>query len=113
MYAILACKCNMPDQAYPFFMKSALSDLQGKGKEWAGLIYIGGTHPASSGGAYMTAIEGFAGLHQANGVLRAKACLPTGWRSLSFHVIFRGELYRIEITGEQSKITRIVGSSDR
>ena len=27
MYAILACKCKMPDQAYPFFMKSAMSDI--------------------------------------------------------------------------------------
>jgi kojibiose phosphorylase/nigerose phosphorylase len=107
MYAILACKCNMPDQAYPFFMKSALSDIRGKGKEWAGLIYIGGTHPASSGGAYMTAIEGFAGLHQENGVLKAKACLPSVWRSLSFHVIFREELYRIEITGEQSDMINL------
>ena len=107
MYAILACKCNRPDQAYPFFMKSALSDLRGKGKEWAGLIYIGGTHPASSGGAYMTAIEGFAGLHEVNGELKAKACLPSGWRSLSFHIVFRKELYRVEITGEQSIITNM------
>ena len=107
MYAILACKCNMPDQAYPFFMKSALSDIRGKGKEWAGLIYIGGTHPASSGGAYMTAVEGFAGLHQENGMLKVKSCLPSGWRSLCFHVIFREELYRIEITKEHSNITNM------
>ncbi|MDF2905886.1 MAG: Kojibiose phosphorylase [Herbinix sp.] len=107
MYAILACKCNMPDKAYPFFMKSALSDLRGKGKEWAGLIYIGGTHPASSGGAYMTAIEGFAGLHQEDGILKAKACLPSGWRSMCFQVIFREELYQIEITGEDSKIVNL------
>ena len=107
MYAILACKCNKPDLAYPFFMKSARSDIQGKGKEWAGLIYIGGTHPASSGGAYMTAVEGFAGLHQDNGELKAKACLPFGWRSMSFHVYFREELYRIEITGDNSNIIKI------
>ncbi len=107
MYAILACKCHMPDKAYPFFMKSALSDISGKGKEWAGLIYIGGTHPAASGGAYMTAIEGFAGLHVENGVLKAKACLPSGWNSLSFQVVYREELHRVEIIGEQSRITNL------
>jgi hypothetical protein len=32
------------------------------------------------GGAYMTAIEGFAGLHHENGVLKMKACLPSGDR---------------------------------
>jgi nigerose phosphorylase len=107
MYAILACRCHMPDKAYPFFMKSALSDLSGKGKEWAGLVYIGGTHPASSGGAYMTAIEGFAGLRQENGELKVSPCLPTGWSSLSFPVIFREELYRIEIIGEHSEIINL------
>jgi nigerose phosphorylase len=104
MYAILACKCHMPDKAYPFFMKSALSDLDGKGKEWAGLVYIGGTHPASSGGAYMTAIEGFAGIHMQQGELRAKSCLPTGWKRMSFHVICHGQLYRVEVTQENCRI---------
>ncbi len=39
-------------------MNSASADLKDGGKEWAGLVYIGGTHPAAAGGAYMTAIEG-------------------------------------------------------
>lgn len=44
MYAMLACRIDQPDKAYPFFMKSAMADLKGGGKEWAGLVYIGGTH---------------------------------------------------------------------
>ncbi len=104
MYAILACKCHMPDRAYPFFMKSALSDISGKGKEWAGLIYIGGTHPASSGGAYMTAVEGFAGLHTEEGMLKATSCLPSHWTRMEFHAICQGRLYRIEVTQKDSQI---------
>ncbi len=49
MYSMLACKINEPDWAYPFFMKSAKADLMDGGKEWAGLVYIGGTHPGGSG----------------------------------------------------------------
>lgn len=105
MYAILACKCHMPDQAYPFFMKSALSDISQKGKEWAGLIYIGGTHPASSGGAYMTAIEGFAGIHVDNqGRLKAEPCLPSNWRRMTFPILFREKLYQVDITPSEVKI---------
>lgn len=107
MYAILACKCKMPDQAYPFFMKSALSDITQKGKEWAGLIYIGGTHPASSGGAYMTAIEGFAGIYQEDNELKANPCLPSAWNSMRFKLIYRGELYQVDITKEQAMIERL------
>ncbi|MBO7377555.1 MAG: glycoside hydrolase family 65 protein, partial [Clostridia bacterium] len=44
MYAELACYFGQPDRAYRFFINSALADLRGGGKEWAGLIYIGGTH---------------------------------------------------------------------
>jgi len=107
MYAMLACKCHMPDIAYPFFMKSALSDISQKGKEWAGLIYIGGTHPASSGGAYMTAIEGFAGIHQENGILKASPGLPSGWNRLLCKVVYRGDLYQVEITKEHAEVRNI------
>ncbi|MDE6055778.1 MAG: glycoside hydrolase family 65 protein, partial [Lachnospiraceae bacterium] len=62
MYSILACVCGHQEEAYPFFRKSAEADKKGGGKEWAGDIYIGGTHPAAAGGAYMTAIFGFGGV---------------------------------------------------
>lgn len=45
MYSLLACYTNNPEIAYPMFMKSAKTDLTKGGKEWLGLIYIGGTHP--------------------------------------------------------------------
>lgn len=107
MYAMLACKCDLAEKAYPFFLKSAMSDIEGKGKEWAGLIYIGGTHPASSGGAYMTAIEGFAGIRQEEGVLKASPRLPESWNSLSFKIIYRGKRYQIRVTKEKAEINSV------
>ncbi|MDL2300706.1 glycoside hydrolase family 65 protein, partial [Clostridiaceae bacterium OttesenSCG-928-D20] len=62
MYALSACRFGEADLAYPFFMKSACAEIQGGGKQWAGLIYIGGTHPAASGGAWKALVQGFAGL---------------------------------------------------
>lgn len=107
MYAMLACKCNMPEKAYPLFLKSASADLSGHGKQWAGLIYIGGTHPASSGGAYMTAIEGFAGIHQKDGVLIASPKLPSNWKSLKCKVIYHGDLYQIEVKKDHTDIKNL------
>ncbi len=107
MYAMLACRCNMPEKAYPFFMKSAQSDLTQKGKEWAGLIYIGGTHPAASGGAYMTAIEGFGGIRFHDGSVEAYPELPSGWRKLQFHLVYRGERYQITITQAGEDVQKI------
>ena len=107
MYAMLACKCGMPDKAYPLFLKSATADLRGGGKEWAGLIYIGGTHPASAGGAYMTAIEGFAGLTIKQGRLSLAPNLPTHWNSLSFRVYHQGKLYQAKVTKDRGELIRL------
>jgi len=107
MYSMLACKCQMPEKAYPFFLKSAKADLKEGGKQWAGLIYIGGTHPAASGGAYMTAIEGFAGISVNKGELTAKAALPKGWKLLQFKMYYKNELYEIQIREDEASIKKI------
>lgn len=107
MYAMLACRCEMPDKAYPFFLKSANADLADGGKEWAGLVYIGGTHPAAAGGAYMTAIEGFAGIHIENGELRAEPHLPKNWSSMQFHVMVQGEAYQVKVTHDDTEIKKL------
>ena len=58
-YALTACRIGNQEGAYKAFLDSAEIDLRGGGKQWAGEIYIGGTHPAASGGAWMTAVYGF------------------------------------------------------
>ena len=98
MYALLACRYGEPDRAYPFFMKSAQSDWLGGGKQWAGLVYIGGTHPAAEGGAWKVLAEGFAGLEwtKAGPVLRP--CLPKGWKRVAFCFCCRGKWYILTAT---------------
>jgi kojibiose phosphorylase/nigerose phosphorylase len=107
MYSMLACKCGMADKAYPFFIKSAGADLGDGGKQWAGLIYIGGTHPAASGGAYMTAVEGFAGLRIEDGKLKVSSRLPAAWIRLSFKVYYLGDLYQITVTKDEAQVEKI------
>lgn len=107
MYSMLACKCQMPEKAYPLFLKSARADLRESTKQWAGLIYIGGTHPAAAGGAYMTAIEGFAGLRIKDGKLNVNPNLPSKWNSMAFKIIYHGDLYEINIEKNSAKINNL------
>ena len=100
MYGMLLCKLGQPDRAYPFFMKSALADLKGGGKEWAGLVYIGGTHPAAAGGAYKVAIEGFAGVSFEQGEIKIRPSLPDGISRMKFRVCVNRKRYEIEITSD-------------
>jgi kojibiose phosphorylase/nigerose phosphorylase len=108
MYAMLACKIGEPDKAYPFFIKSALADLAGGGKEWAGMVYIGGTHPAAAGAAYMTAVKGFAGLCIEEGKLCCHPHLPSGITGMRFKVFYLGEEYLVWIKDGQGSVTKVI-----
>jgi nigerose phosphorylase len=107
MYALLACRFGAPERAYPLFMKTASADLAGGGKEWAGLVYIGGTHPAAAGGAWMTAVRGFAGLAAENGEIKINPHLPEKWERLRFKIRFRGDIYVVDIRQDGYEIERI------
>jgi kojibiose phosphorylase/nigerose phosphorylase len=108
MYAMLACKIGEPDKAYPFFIKSALADLEKGGKEWAGMVYIGGTHPAAAGAAYMTAVRGFAGLCIEEGKLCCHPHLPAGITGMRFKVFYQGDAYLVRIQDGQGNITKVI-----
>lgn len=98
MYALLACRFNRPDLAYPFFLKSAQADIKGGGKQWAGLVYIGGTHPAAAGGAWKTLVQGFAGLSIQDGAPTLSPCLPAHWETLKFRFTYGNKLYEAHAT---------------
>lgn len=104
MYALLACRFGQADRAYPFFLKSAQADWVGGGKQWAGLVYIGGTHPAAEGGAWKVLAQGFAGLDTPEGQPQLKPCLPEGWEAVTFRFCCRGQWFRAEVTRKTAQI---------
>ncbi|AEE15642.1 glycosyl hydrolase family 65 protein [Treponema brennaborense] len=98
VYALLACAVGDTDWAYPFFLKTAEIDITGESKQFAGLVYIGGTHPAANGGAWLSAVRGFCGFSVTNGEIRVAPRLPPSWEEISFSAVVRGAAYRISIT---------------
>ena len=100
MYALTACRIGKLDRAWELFRKTASIDLIGGGKQWAGEIYIGGTHPAANGGAWMIAALGFAGLQVRNGRLTLQPRLPEQISRLRFPVEAGGERLLVTVTHE-------------
>jgi len=97
MYALAACAVGKPEEAMPLLMKSASADLAGGGKQWAGLVYIGGTHPAAAGGAYMALLFGLLGARiSEDGQLTLQPGLPEGWQRVRCRLRFRGEDREVE-----------------
>ena len=104
MYALVACRFGAAEEAYPFFLKSARADWDGGGKQWAGLVYIGGTHPAASGGAWKVFAQGFAGLEAENGQLTIRPQLPEKWNAIRFRCRLGDQVYQITTNHEKGGI---------
>jgi nigerose phosphorylase len=102
IYSLLSCEIGNEQWAYPFFVKTANVDLTGESKQFAGSIYIGGTHPAANGGAWMAAVLGFAGLKVQEGKITINPKLPKGWSRIAFKVIVKGEKYFIDIKSDSA-----------
>ena len=100
MYALTACRIGREELAWKYFCDTASIDLRGGGKQWAGDIYIGGTHPAANGGAWMIAVLGFAGLSVSNGSIELRPHLPVQIKRLQFPITQGNKHYLITVTHE-------------
>jgi trehalose/maltose hydrolase-like predicted phosphorylase len=107
MYSLLASEVGNKDMAYRFFLNSAVIDLTGGGKQYAGSIYIGGTHPASSGGAYLSSVYGFAGLHHVKGRIHFKPNLPKQIKGMRIRFVEDGIIKEAVIHRRNTKIRSI------
>lgn len=97
MYSIAASAIGYSEIAYEMFIKSASIDLGLNQKMYAGGIYIGGTHPASNAGAYLSLVYGMAGLKFNNDSFTLSPNLPKQIKGLSFKLNFRNKIYTIKI----------------
>jgi beta-phosphoglucomutase len=112
MYALLSCDTGNSDWARPFFITSAEMDITGKGKHFAGLIYIGGAHPAAHGGAWMVAVHGFCGFSIEKGGISVKPRLPSSWKKVVFKAKHGGSLSNVTVTKTGCSI-KPVDSADK
>lgn len=98
VYALVAAELGRTQWAYRYFLRTATIDLNGDSKQFVGPLYIGGTHPAANGGAWMAAILGFGGLDTRSAdVVRIKPQLPDNWKQLDFRFCKRGQWFSVTI----------------
>jgi trehalose/maltose hydrolase-like predicted phosphorylase len=93
-YSLVAAQIGKVDWAYKYFMKTATIDLTGEGKQYVGTLYIGGTHPAGNGGAWMSAMLGLCGIQVSENGISVDPRLPAHWTEVRFSLRFRGQRLR-------------------
>jgi kojibiose phosphorylase len=95
MHAWVAARLGLVREAYDLFSFAASIDLEdAKGNVRDGI------HGAAAGGLWQAAVFGFAGLRLENGSFVVQPNLPEHWRSMRFHVCFRGKRHTIRLTAE-------------
>jgi trehalose/maltose hydrolase-like predicted phosphorylase len=97
-YSIIAAQIGKVDWAYQYFMKTATIDLTGEGKQYVGTLYIGGTHPAGNGGAWISAVYGLCGIRFNGKTLTINPHLPAHWKKVTIPLSVCGQKLRITLT---------------
>jgi len=111
LYATLAADVGLSGRAYDYFMTTATVDLTGNYKRYVGNLYIGGTHPGANGGAWMTVVHGFAGLHFDGSTMFIIPALPSHWERVSFNVVVRQQSFRVEVGRYEVRVTAGAGNT--
>lgn len=98
MYGMLAANLEKAQCAYNYFIKTAFVDLNGNAKQYVGNLYIGGTHPAANGGAWMDVVYGFSGITIDENKISINPHLPLKWQEVNFKLVYKGIKFNIKIT---------------
>ncbi|QAV33223.1 kojibiose phosphorylase [Fervidobacterium changbaicum] len=105
MYSIMGLKVGDTHNAYKYFMKTLLVDLEDNQGNTNN-----GFHAASAGGAWQCVVNGFGGMTLGSDkILNFSPWLPENWKSIAFNVNYRGNLLNVSI--EKGRIT-IVSPSE-
>jgi nigerose phosphorylase len=110
-YAMVATEFGNIDFAYDYFMRTAKIDIEAKYKVYVGTIFMGGSHPAANGGAWMTAVFGFGGVQSTAKNVVINPRLYKKWNSLQFNMIYKGD--RFKVTIGQDKVEVIADAANK
>lgn len=104
-YALVATEFGDLDFAYKYFLKTAQIDLNANYKVYVGTIFMGGSHPAANGGAWMTAVLGFGGVYVDGERVTINPRLYPRWHALEFGLDYKGDRFRIRLTPGSVTVT--------
>ncbi len=110
-YAMVATEFGNIDFAYDYFMRTAKIDIEAKYKVYVGTIFMGGSHPAANGGAWMTAVFGFGGVQSTAKNVEINPRLYKKWNNLQFNMIYKGD--RFNVTISQDKVEVVAEASNK
>ncbi|MFL0267458.1 glycoside hydrolase family 65 protein [Candidatus Clostridium radicumherbarum] len=101
MYSIMGLSVGDTQNAYRYFMKAIMTDLDdNQGNSELGL------HAANTGGAWQSAVFGFGGLSvDKDQKLNLNPWLPKEWKGISFNINWRGSILTISVREKEIELS--------
>ena len=102
--AVIAAEVGHIELAYDYFGEAALMDLADLERN-----VRDGVHMASLAGAWLAAVAGFGGMRDHDGELTFGPRLPQALRRLTFRLVYRGRLLKVDVRHRQAVYTLVEG----
>lgn len=106
IYSIIACEIDNLEKAYELYSRTARLDLDNYNNDTED-----GLHITSMSGAWLSIVQGFAGMQTFEQSLKFAPKLPQNWDGYSFNINYRDNLLKIEVNKEDVKISNISNKS--
>ncbi|MCT8395031.1 glycoside hydrolase family 65 protein [Weissella soli] len=104
VHSIIAADLKMEDKAVEFYERTARLDLDNYNNDTND-----GLHITSMTGAWLSIVQGFAGMRVRDDQLVLNPFLPKKWTSYQFRLIYRGRILEIKVAAEDSTVKLIDG----
>lgn len=104
IYSIIASEIGYYDQAYQYFIQTVRLDLDDFNENT-----YQGVHLACMGSAWLTLVQGFAGMRNYNGELYFDPYLPKKWDGYEFNIKYKGKQIKVRVEENTVKYSLIKG----
>ena len=106
VHAILAADLKMPEKSVAFYQRTARLDLDNYNNDTSD-----GLHITSMTGAWLSIVQGFAGMRVRDEQLHFDPFLPAEWDGYKFRFMFRERLLEVAVDHDGAQVTLISGDS--
>lgn len=104
VHAILAADLKMPEKSVAFYQRTARLDLDNYNNDTSD-----GLHITSMTGAWLSIVQGFAGMRVRDEQLHFDPFLPAEWDGYKFRFMFRERLLEVSVDHDGAQVTLISG----
>lgn len=104
VHSIIAADLKMDDKSVEFYERTARLDLDNYNNDTSD-----GLHITSMTGAWLSIVQGFAGMRVRDDQLHFEPFLPDKWQGYSFRFLFRGRLLSVAVDQNGSHVELLSG----